>query len=47
MEKVTVWLESNKLTINIKKTHYMIFHNSIEYYGLITKAPNTFAKEMH
>ena len=26
LEKVDKWLKSNKLTVNIKKTHYMLFH---------------------
>ena len=26
--KVSDWLNSNKLTINFKKTHYMVFHRS-------------------
>ena len=26
LEKVNMWLEANKLTINTKKTHYMMFH---------------------
>ena len=26
--KVSDWLNSNKLTINLKKTHYMVFHRS-------------------
>ena len=32
LEKVNIWLKSNKLTINIKKTHYMMFHRTrIQY----------------
>ena len=26
--KVSDWFNSNKLTINLKKTHYMVFHRS-------------------
>ena len=28
LEKVDKWLKSNKLTINILKTHYMMFHRT-------------------
>ena len=28
LEKVNVWLKANKLTINIQKTHYMMFHRT-------------------
>ena len=28
LKKIVSWLNSNKLTLNIKKTHYMIFHRS-------------------
>ena len=28
LKKIECWLNSNKLTQNIKKTHYMIFHRS-------------------
>ena len=28
MEKIVNWLEINKLTLNIGKTHYMLFRNS-------------------
>ena len=28
LEKVNMWLKANKLTINIKKTHYMMFHRT-------------------
>ena len=28
LSKVTIWLNANKLTININKTHYMLFHRS-------------------
>ena len=28
LEKVNVWLKANKLTLNIKKTHYMMFHRT-------------------
>ena len=28
LKKIECWLNSNKLTPNIKKTHYMIFHRS-------------------
>ena len=26
LERRTIWLKDNKLTANIKKTHYMMFH---------------------
>ena len=26
LENISIWLEANKLTININKTHYMMFH---------------------
>ena len=26
LEKLSIWLASNKLTLNIDKTHYAIFH---------------------
>ena len=29
LEKVDKWLKSNKLTVNIKKTQYMLFHRNI------------------
>ena len=28
LEKVNMWLKVNKLTINTKKTHYMMFHRT-------------------
>ena len=28
LEKVDKWLKSNNLTVNIKKTHYMLFHRT-------------------
>ena len=28
LKNIVSWLNSNKLTLNIKKTHYMIFHRS-------------------
>ena len=28
LEKISVWLGANKLCINVKKTHYMVFHRS-------------------
>ena len=28
LEKVNVWLKANKLTINTKKTHYVMFHRT-------------------
>ena len=28
LEKVDKWLKSNKLSVNIKKTHYMMFHRT-------------------
>ena len=28
LEKVDKWLKSNKLTVNIKKTQYMLFHRT-------------------
>ena len=27
LEKINVWLKLNKLTINVSKTRFMIFHN--------------------
>ena len=27
-KKISIWLEANKLTININKTHYMMFHRT-------------------
>ena len=27
LEKVSLWIQSNKLTLNVSKTKYMIFHN--------------------
>ena len=27
-ENISSWLEANKLTININKTHYMMFHGT-------------------
>ena len=26
LEKLNIWLQANKLTINVSKSHYMIFH---------------------
>ena len=26
LKKLTIWLNVNKLTVNVKKTHYMVFH---------------------
>ena len=28
LKKVSFWLQSNKLTLNVKKSHYMVFHRS-------------------
>ena len=28
MKNITTWLKSNKLTLNVNKTHYMIFHRA-------------------
>ena len=28
LEKVNIWLNANKLPINVKKTHYMMFHRT-------------------
>ena len=28
LENISIWLEANKLTININKTHYMMFHRT-------------------
>ena len=28
LENVTKWLNANRLTVNMKKTHYMIFHRA-------------------
>ena len=28
LEKLNIWLKSNKLSLNVSKTHYMVFHRS-------------------
>ena len=28
LENVSIWLKSNKLTLNVQKTYYMVFHRS-------------------
>ena len=28
INKITIWLNANKLMINVKKTHYMVFHRA-------------------
>ena len=28
LDRINIWLRANKLTINIKKTHYMMFHRT-------------------
>ena len=28
LENISIWLEANKLTININKTHYLMFHRT-------------------
>ena len=28
LEKVSIWLKANKLSLNVKKTYYMMFHRS-------------------
>ena len=28
LNKITIWLNANKLMINVKKTHYMVFHRA-------------------
>ena len=28
LENISIWLEANKLTININTTHYMMFHRT-------------------
>ena len=28
LENVNIWLKANKLTVHIKKTHYMMFHRT-------------------
>ena len=28
LNKITIWLNANKLMINVKKTHYMVFHHA-------------------
>ena len=28
LNKITTWLSANKLTVNVVKSHYMIFHRS-------------------
>ena len=27
-EKLTIWINDNKFTVNVKKTHYMVFHRA-------------------
>ena len=34
LELINVWLRANKLTLNIKKTHYMMFHRTRIKYNL-------------
>ena len=29
LKKLTIWLNANKLTANVKKTHYMVFHRAM------------------
>ena len=28
LKKLTIWFNANKLTVNVKKTHYMVFHRA-------------------
>ena len=28
LNKITIWLNANKLMINVKKNHYMVFHRA-------------------
>ena len=28
LEKVSIWLKANKLSLNVKKSYYMVFHRS-------------------
>ena len=28
LEKVSIWLKTNKLSLNVKKTYYVVFHRS-------------------
>ena len=28
VNKITIWLNANKLMINVKKTHYMVYHRA-------------------
>ena len=28
LKKLTIWLNANKLNVNVKKTHYMVFHRA-------------------
>ena len=28
LENISIWLEANKLTINVNKTHYIMFHRT-------------------
>ena len=36
LNKITTWLSANKLTVNVVKSHYMIFHRSRIKYTTIT-----------
>ena len=30
LKKLTIWLNANKITVNVKKTHYMVFHRGLK-----------------
>ena len=34
LELINIWLIANKLTVNIKKTHYMMFHRTRIKYNI-------------
>ena len=36
LEKITIWLAANKLTINLVKSQYMVFHRALLKMKLIT-----------
>ena len=40
LEKADIWLKANKLTINLRKTHYMVFHRSRRKFGKVNLTLN-------
>ena len=40
LETITIWLAANKLTINVVKSQYMVFHRARLKMKLITQARN-------